>query len=157
MSSACSVFRRRLGRAVSYALVAVVGVSVGGCSSDDTFLPALLADPMASYQAEGISLVRSDNQARGTSLVTGKPVYAKVVRRYELEDEDEGEEVLGRAIVAAEAAGWVFDDGPPRESVFDARVTGASKSFDWGSARLILTVGPGTTEGDILLSVTLSE
>jgi hypothetical protein len=143
---------------VLLALIAVVGL-VTACSSDDRFLPALLADPMASYEAEGIELVRSEETPRGTDLVTRKPINAEVRRIYGLEQQSEADQVFEDAIAAAEAAGWDMRDLGPTESAFGGWGITASKEFDWGPAQLTIGVGqtPGEPDSDILLRITLEE
>jgi len=146
-------------RATLLAAFALIGVLVAGCSSDDTFLPALLADPMASYEADDVRLVRSQERPRGTDLVTRKPITAQVWRRYELKQHAESDQVFADAMAAAEAAGWELRDSGPSESAFGGWGTTASKGFDWGPARLTIGVGPtpGESESDILLRITLDE
>jgi len=43
---------------ITGAVVSIV-ILLAGCSSDETFLPELLDDPMAQYEAPGLNLVDS--------------------------------------------------------------------------------------------------
>ncbi len=131
----------------------------GACSVDDTFLPALLADPMARYEANGIELIESEERSRGRDLVTRKPVTAQVRMIFRLEDPAQMEQVFLDAIVAAEAAGWDLGEMGALEDEFGGKGIAASKEFDWGSGRLTIVVGPTPREsdGDVLLQINLDE
>jgi hypothetical protein len=141
------------------AAIALIAIVVAGCSSDDRFLPALLVDPMVSYEADGIRLVSTNDQARGTDLITRKPIRAQARRVYELEDQTNVEEVLAMAIAAAEEGGWDFNDTSPHETASGGWSSSASKAFDWGPARLVMVVGPtaGESGSDFRLRITLNE
>ena len=112
-------------------------VAIPACSRDHTYLPALLANPMASYQADGIELIDSSEQGEGTDIVLAMPTNAEVVRRYRIEDQSRTAEVLSDAVAFSESVGWRMQ----RES--DSAYLGA----------LDLDVGPGR----IHLSTTAEE
>jgi hypothetical protein len=124
-----------LSRVALLALVAVVGL-VTACSSDDRFLPALLADPMATYEAEGLVLFDSWEREEGRNIVTDKPAHAEVGRRYRIQDPVQAEEILARVALFAESEGWRVSptvSDPP---------TGfrAAKQLGPGEARLIVSL-----------------
>lgn len=151
--------RQHAIRPTLLAAVALIASVVAGCSSDDRFLPALLDDPMASYEAEGIRVVRTEERPRGTDLITRKPITAQVRRVYELEDPAEADQVFADAMAAAEMARWDMRETGPSESAFGGWGTTASKQFDWGPVLLIIGVGPtpGEPESDMRLRITLDE
>lgn len=109
----------------------VLTPSVVGCSTDDTYLPALLADPMASYGAQGIELIDAWEYAEGMGPL-GKPVVAQVGRIYHITDQDQADEVLSEAAEFAELVGWRMT--PPITTPADGY--GGAKELDVGSARL---------------------
>lgn len=89
------------------ALSVLVILALTGCSFDRTYLPALEADPMASYEAAGLELVRDDrNPEDDGDLIFGKPSHARVRRVYDIVDGAEGERVLSEAVSYAESIGW---------------------------------------------------
>lgn len=96
---------RRLHRRLLAIGVLASVVVLSGCSSN-TYLPALLDDPMASYEAEGVSLIEAWEQEEGHSLVTDKPVHAEVERLYQIADQNQADQVLADAVAAAESHGW---------------------------------------------------
>ena len=117
-----------------------------GCSTDTTYLPVLLDDPMAGYQSDGIHLIESYERGRGTSLVTGKVEYAKVSRRYELEDPSQASRVLDAAVSYAASHGWTFGEDYLYESSTGALVASGTRDMDWGLAQLNIAVGPSVEE-----------
>jgi hypothetical protein len=78
------------------------------CSSDDTYLPALLADPMASYEAKGLVLFDSWEHAQRGSFLGSAPRQAGVGRTYRIEDQSQAKQILGDAVEFAEAEGWAM-------------------------------------------------
>jgi hypothetical protein len=141
------------------AILSIV-ILLAGCSSDETFLPELLDDPMAQYEAPGLNLVESRQQGRGKSFITGKPIHAELSRYYELQDGQAMEEVLLEAMAAAEQAGWDFREGELQESFWGGFSSGsATKNFSWGPGRLHLAVEPraGEPSDPILLKIWMDE
>lgn len=104
---------------------------VAACSSDDTYLPALLADPMASYEADGIELTATEEFAESTGPFR-KPVHAQVVRTYRIEDQGQAQELLLEAAAFAELEGWRVR--PSRSSPTVGY--GGTKQLPPGEARL---------------------
>ena len=119
---------------------------LSGCSTDTEYLPVLLDDPMASYQADGIHLIEKQESGRGTSPVTGKVEYAEVSRRYELEDPSQASQVLDEAVSYAASHGWTIGENDPYEASTGALVVSATREVDWGVARLDIAVGPSVEE-----------
>lgn len=150
--------RRWSSRHALLALVIIFIALVAACSSDNRFLSALLADPMATYEADGLVLVHSDDRPRRTDLVTRKPITARVTRFYELNQPHNADQVFNDALAAAEAAGWDFGGRTPTES-FGGQVVSASKPLDWGPAELTIGIGPtpGEPDSDIMLRLWIDE
>lgn len=94
-------------------LAAVVCLSA--CSTDDTYLPALLADPMADYEAEGIELVDGWEQAERPGFLGGKPTHAEVGRTYRIVDQSQAGRILAEAAESAESQGWRMQPESPHE------------------------------------------
>jgi hypothetical protein len=150
----------RVIRAVRLVAILACGLfALSACSTDSRYLPALLDDPMAVYEADGITLVHSADTGRGKSFVTGKPVHAKVVRRFRLSERDDMDQVFASAIAAAEIAGWEMRDLGPSDLAEGGQGISASKQFDWGPGRLTIVVSPtpGEPHGEIFLGITLDE
>ncbi|MGF1618687.1 MAG: hypothetical protein ACFCU2_12915 [Acidimicrobiia bacterium] len=110
-------------------MVLVFAFGLSACSSDRTFLPALLADPMASYDADGIERIDRSTQAEGRDFIWGKPEHAEVTLVYRIEDQATVSEVLGRAVEEAAASGWSLEQSS--ESHFRG-----SKELSPGSGRI---------------------
>lgn len=99
-------------------------------TSDRTFRPALLADPMASYDADGIERIDRSTRGEGTDLIWGKPIHAEVYLAYRIDDQANVSEALRRAVEDAEAAGWCL------EQVSDSSLFRGSKELSPGSGRI---------------------
>ena len=104
---------------------------LSACSPDDTYLPALLADPMASYEAEGLVLFDSWEYRQRSSFLGSGPRQAEVVRRYRVEDQSQAEEILNEAREVAESEGWQIQ----QESEF---AYSGVRELDPGMGRLFL-------------------
>jgi hypothetical protein len=109
---------------------------LAGCSGDDTYLPALEADPMASYEADGLELSDSWEYAQRPRLSGGVPHQAEVGRRYQIEDQSQAEQLVEDAVEFAESEGWEMKQ--PLEDKPD---------FFSGTKEL----GPGTGELSVFL------
>ena len=102
---AASVVRiMRSNRVVGLAVV-MAGL-LSSCSSDQTHLPALLADPMASYEAEGIVLIDASEQAERPGFLGGKPTHAQVRRIFRIPDQSQAKIILSDAAKFAQSEGW---------------------------------------------------
>jgi hypothetical protein len=107
-----------------------------GCTSDDTYLPALEADPMASYGADGLELSDSWEYAYRTRLGGGVPHQPEVARTYWIEDQSRARQLLEDAVAFAESDGWAM-----------TQPLADSPDFHIGTKNL----GPGTAELNIWL------
>ena len=105
------------------------------CSTDDTYLPALLADPMASYEDDGIELIDRDSQ--GNREERPFPSSAQVISVYRILDDSQAESVLQEAVAAAEAGGWEMTQSPPIPN----RLEGY-KELGVGEGHLIVVTAP---------------
>ena len=81
-------------------------LALTACTRDDTYLPALLADPMASYEADGIVLIDAWEESEGRDIIMDAPTHAEVGRRYRIEDQNQAEDVLTEAVAFARSQGW---------------------------------------------------
>jgi hypothetical protein len=97
--------QRGAGLRATGALVCLLLVLVG-CTSDDTYLPALEADPMASYEADGLELSDSWEYAYRTRLGGGVPHQPEVARTYRIEDQSQARQLLEDAVAFAVSEGW---------------------------------------------------
>jgi hypothetical protein len=107
-------------------------LALTACTRDDTYLPALLDNPMADYVADGVELIAASEQGEGTDFVMDMPTHAEVVRRYRIEDQGQVEQILSDAAAFAESVGWRVQ----QESETEYR--GAAE-LDVGSARIHLS------------------
>lgn len=96
----------RVGASRRLTLVLACLLILSACASDDTYLPALLADPMASYEHEGLVLFDSWEYEEGRDIILDNPTDALVGRRYRIEDQSRAEEQLAAVASAAESEGW---------------------------------------------------
>jgi hypothetical protein len=118
-------------------LLLALAVVVVACSRDDTYLPALLDDPMASYEAPGIELAHSWQEAEGRDVVMDVPTHAEVGRTYRILDQDQAEAILADAVAFAESSGWLVE--PSRISPTTGY--GGTKELPPGVGRLGVSLG----------------
>lgn len=100
---------------MSLTLSATLILLLTSACSSGPFLANLKADPVASYEAEGITEARRWITREGTVL--GKPTYAKVLVVYHIEDQSQVDRVLEEAVAFAEQNGWRMEPSnlsPPR-------------------------------------------
>lgn len=110
------------------------------CSSDSTYLPALLADPMADYDAGEVELIDSSNVAENRDPFWGKPVHAEVTRLYQVVA-DEPDSALSSAVAYAWSVGWDMTQSATSSSAFVG-----SKELESGDGRLYIGVGDDPLE-----------
>jgi hypothetical protein len=108
---------------------------VSACSTDDTYLPALLADPMASYEADGIELTDRDSQGYRGQRPFSQP--AQVISVFRIVDDSRAEQALDKAVRFAETNGWEMTEDISRDLNFQG-----SKDLVVGEGRLIVNIGP---------------
>jgi len=129
---AAGATRRRTPRAwPARALLLLMAMSVAACTSDDTYLPALLADPMASYEAPGIVLIDAWEVPEGRDIIMDSPTHAQVGRTYRIEDQGQAERVLEEAATYAESNGWRLTPSRPSPTGY-----GGAKDLAPGDARI---------------------
>ena len=121
---------------------------LSACSNDDTYLPALLAEPMASYEADGIELIDRDSQ--GYRAERPFPQSAQVNSIYRVLDESQAEMVLQEALASAEGSGWEMTPSP----TIPNRFVGL-KELGVGEGRLIVVTAPEEEEGGQRLHILL--
>ena len=96
--------------------VAVLSLlALPACSVDPTYLSALLADPMAEYQAEGINLFDAFESNEHSGFLGGKPGHAEVGRHYRIENQSEVRNHLEEAVEYAKSQGWRIQKESDRE------------------------------------------
>lgn len=120
-------------------------VLLAACSTDDTYLPGLLADPMAHLELEGLKLAGGTESPEGTRIF-GKS-DARVTRQYELLEGFDGDQLVLETVAAAESAGWVFDDEQP--SPFGSWHGG--KTLEAGRARISVAISQSSGRLRIIL------
>lgn len=81
---------------------------LSACSNDETYLPALLSDPMAKYEAEGLVVSDSWEYGQRSSFLGSAPVQAEVGRTYRIEDQSQAVPLLSDAVALAESEGWTM-------------------------------------------------
>ena len=106
---------RQTIRLSRWTLVLAVLLGMTACSFDRTYLPALLADPMATYEAEGIELVTAVEEGEGRDIIMDLPTHAHVWRMYRIEDQTQVASLLAEAVAYAEAQGWRMQKESDRE------------------------------------------
>ena len=124
-------------RLLTIAVLSLLALSA--CTIDRTYLPALLADPMADYEAEGIDLVDAWEEGEGHNIIMDMPTHADVWRKYRIEDQTKVETLLADAVAYAEAHGWRIEQGS--SGVIWDGYRGA-KEMELGMARLVVSTGP---------------
>lgn len=99
-------------RMMLWFIAGVVAIgAVTGCSSDQTYLPALQADPMASWQPEGAELVNESEQEYDEGGSTSKQSLAAVTRVFRLPSAADVDAARQQALAYAESeAGWSADE-----------------------------------------------
>jgi hypothetical protein len=113
---------------------------------DDTYLPALLDDPVADLNLPGIELERSyENEQSGRGLWGGS--HAAVTRTYRVVEDGRGPEIFETAVREARAAGWVFHPAGSVAGPGETLGNAAYKMLEPGPAVLSLSLDEG---GDLL-------
>lgn len=139
------------GRKLSvWSVLFVIFVSFGACSFGDPLLSGLLDDPVADFEPSGAEMVTNDRQAEGSSFFE-KPVHAKVVRTFRIDDRENAAAVLAEVVAFVESAGWTLT-----ERAGDSYV--GSKELPDGPGRIYITLHPwdGVIDHGGPLDVTIS-
>lgn len=130
------------------ASVALVGVIVVAsllgvfAAPDDTYLPALLADPVADMTLPGVELERSSESEQSDSGLFGG-TRANVTRTYRVVEIGTGQGIFEPAVIRAREAGWVFDPVGPVAGFRRALSIRGYKTLEPGPAVLSLSLDEG--------------
>lgn len=91
---------------------AVLALGFAGCSSSDgTYLPALKADAMASWQPDDAELLRKSEQGYDQGGATSKQTLAQVTRTFRLPSAAQARQAQQSALrFARSQAGWQVDE-----------------------------------------------
>jgi len=111
------------------------GIVLLSCSTDDTYLPALLEDPMADYEADSIELKTRDTQGYGKGPFWGKYHPPQVISEYQILDQSQTEVIRAEAVAEAESYGWEMEPGVGQTTMVGYKDTNA------GPMRLLVAVG----------------
>jgi hypothetical protein len=97
---------------------------VSSCTSDPTYLPALLADPMAEYSHPALELSTRSEIPKAFNLF-GSQMEPSVLTTFVVV----GEFTVEEAVAAAEAAGWIFEPTEPYVGSSGNRTWSATKEL----------------------------
>jgi hypothetical protein len=151
------------GRSLGYGIPRRLAVAGGllvllavltACTSDDTYLPALLADPMAGYSHPSLEVDFRAETPKAPNPIWGGESEAKVTTGFVL-DGDAGP-VINDIISTAEAAGWVFASAELEVGPQGYRGWSASKELVEGLAAFSVTLGPPNAGEDWDLAIRIS-
>ena len=121
-------------RAFTHAALAMVLLLVSvSCATDDTYLPALLDDPMADYENPDLGLLRRVESPAGVGLFTGGDEAAGLNMRYLIEGDID--EVFRHLLEYGEESGWTTT-GVPAVPSGDAITLEMRKELPPGTAFL---------------------
>ena len=129
----------------------VWAVGLAACSNDDTYLPALLADPMAGYFHPDLEVdFRGEIPKSFTPMGTeNEPsITTGFVVRGDFRIED--------TIASTEAAGWTFESADPTVSSDGIQGWSATKDLPEGLAALSITLLQDDAEEDWDLAIRLT-
>jgi hypothetical protein len=133
------------------AILLLLLLGVGACSSDDTYLPALLADPMADYSHPDLEVESRAEIEQGRTLIQLSESPAAVVTQFVLVGE--ADPVIEDAVAIADSNGWTFIAGSPFTGS-SAGTWSAEKEMSEGLATLTITLlSPGTEDYDLTISL----
>jgi hypothetical protein len=101
-------YRSRRGIAAITALLTLTGCTD---PQDDTYLPALKQDPMATWTPAGVDKPTRSHYVpyNNSNAVTGKPQEAKIIRVFALSDPAAATAAATAGLKAAEEAGWMTE------------------------------------------------
>jgi hypothetical protein len=127
------------------ATVALVGVIVVAswlgvfAASDDTYLPGLLADPVADMTLHGVELEHSSESEQSDSGLFGG-TRADVARTYRVVEIGTGQGIFDLAVSQAREAGWDLDPAGPEAGLREALSIRGYKILEPGPAELSLSL-----------------
>lgn len=135
-------------------MVVLMAVVATSCSSDSTYLPALLNDPMAGYSHPGLTVVSKSEIPKGEDF-TGGPRKPRVLTLFKVDGDSEA--IVVDALAAAEANGWVFREEAPVETADGGFTWSASKEMAVGLAGLDITLQGPDEEVDLSIQLIFRE
>lgn len=124
--------------------------AVSACASDQTYLPALLADPMAEYSHPGLEQFTRSETPKAFNP-SGSQMKPSVLTTFAVVGDFEVEE----AVAAAEAAGWSFEPTEPEIGSGGNRTWSATKELSEGLAGLSINSLPSNAAQEWDLSIKL--
>ena len=130
-------------------------VGAVACSpDDDTYLPALLADPMAEYSHPDLEVEFRTEIPQGEGRVSGFASLASVTTGFILQGD--ADSVIANVLATAEDAGWTVLSQEPAVGSDGTKGWSAEKELPEGLAGLGVNVSPPDSEEDWDLSIRLS-
>lgn len=130
--------------------------AVSACSSDTTYLPALLADPMADYSHPSLTEEFRAESPKGRTLIPMAREDASVTTGFDLAGS--ADVVIEDVIATAESHGWTFDSHEPATNAEGTRGWLATKELAEGLATLSINLlGPGTADWDLSIALRFEE
>jgi hypothetical protein len=125
---------------------------LSACSSDDTYLPALLADPMADYSHPSLEVESRAEIEQGRLLIQLSEKPAAVVTKFVFVGE--ADPVVEDAVATAESNGWTFTSDVPATDASGTKGWSAEKQMSEGLATLsIILLSPGSEDYDLTISL----
>jgi len=144
----------RIARLGTNLLVVLIGAAlISACASDDTYLPALLADPMADYSHPALEVETRVESPKGDTPFAGTN-EPSVFTGFALEGDPDA--VVDDVLAAAETAGWVILSEEPVVGSDGFKSWSAEKEIAEGVAGLDINLRPPDSEERIDLSIRLS-
>lgn len=135
-------------------LIVLMAAGVAGCSDDDTYLPVLLADPMAEYSHPDLEVDFRAEIPQGEGRVGGFASLASVTTGFVLNGD--ADSVIGDVLATAENAGWIFLSQVPVVGSDGTKGWSAEKDLSEGLAGLDVNLSPPDSDEDWDLSISLS-
>lgn len=127
--------------------IVLTGLLTVACASPDpVYLPALEADPMASYSHPDLDLVSSHSSPKHTGWF-GWESDADVSRAWLLEDGGDVDSITGHIVQAAERAGWAIQTLDPEPVEGGEPFWRAHKYLNEGLATLVFRWDPSSWRG----------
>jgi len=141
-------------RWTGHILIVLLAVGAAACSDDDTYLPALLADPMAEYSHPDLEVDFRTEIPRGEGRVGGFASLASVTTGFVLHGD--ADSVIADLLATAESAGWTVLSQEPAVGSDGTKGWSAEKELPEGVAGLGVNLSPPDSDEDWDLSIRLS-
>ena len=128
------------------ACLLLAGLFLGGCASPDpVYLPALTADPMASYSHSDLEVEYRVEEPKHTSWFMGSQVEAGVSISWTPNDGANVDVIIEDILNKSEAAGWAFETLQPEPVDTGETYWWAQKYLDEGLASLVVKWDPSSS------------